>query len=492
MKRTLRFLMVAFAAMTVNFAYAQLPDGSICPDWTGTDINGNTWNLYDVLDEGKQVIIDVSATWCGPCWNYHNTGALEDLYEEHGPDGSDDLMVFWIEGDAATTLADIQGTGGNTQGNWTAGTNFPIIDDAGISDLLAVNAFPTIYLVCPNRIITEMGQASAATLWAAASVATCQTATQAVDPAMIDVATSGDGCTGVFSADVEFMNLGTNALSSATVTANGCSNCPLTSNWSGSIDTYGTATTSITGIQIDGDQNVTFDVTTSGDGNVGNNAASAFMYASDHTTHFQINGSTDNWPQEASWELRDGNGNVVQTGGGYPNDGNGTPVAIFHDFAVDGDLGCWEFTWIDSYGDGMHGTQWGGVDGFVSVESIDTDGNSTLYYYDGSYDFTSDSGNGNVASVSVDEAVAFEASMNVYPNPTVGEATLNFVVATSTEVSYQIVDMVGKVVANNALGTLAPGEQRVTLDMNNLEAGVYMINVTAGTTVASTRITIAK
>ncbi|MDP4953915.1 MAG: T9SS type A sorting domain-containing protein [Flavobacteriales bacterium] len=140
----------------------------------------------------------------------------------------------------------------------------------------------------------------------------------------------------------------------------------------------------------------------------------------------------------------------------------------------------------------MHGTQWGGVDGFVSVESIDTDGNSTFYYYDGSYDFTSDSGNGNVATVSVDEAVAFEASMNVYPNPTVGEATLNFVVATSTEVSYQIVDMVGKVVANNALGTLAPGEQRVTLDMNNLEAGVYMINVTAGSTVASTRITIAK
>jgi hypothetical protein len=492
MKRTLRFLMVAFAALIVNFAYAQLPDGSICPDWTGTDINGNTWNLYDVLDEGKQVVIDVSATWCAPCWNYHQTGALDELMEEHGPDGTDDLMVFWIEGDAETTLADIQGTGGNTQGDWTEGTTFPIIDDASIGDLLAVNAFPTIYLVCPNRVITEVGQANAATIWNAASAATCQAATQAVDPAMIDVATSGDACQGVFSADVDFMNLGTSNLTSATITANGCTNCPLSTNWTGDIETYGTASAAITGIEVSGDQNITFDVTANGDGDVNNNAASTFLYASDHTTHFQINGLTDNWPGEASWELRDGNGNVVQTGGNYPDDGNGTPVEIFHDFAVDGDLGCWEFTWIDSYGDGMHGTQWGGIDGFVGVESIDTDGNKTFYYYDGSYDFDTDSGNGNVSVVSVDEAVAFEASMSVYPNPSTGASTLDFVVASSTEVSYQVVDMLGKVVANDALGTLPAGEQRVALDLNNLEAGVYMINVTAGSNVASTRITIAK
>jgi thiol-disulfide isomerase/thioredoxin len=394
-------LLILFALLAGLTAQAQLPDGSICPDWTGTDINGNTWNLYDILDEGKQVVIDVSATWCGPCWNYHQTGTLDQLMEEHGPDGTDDLMVFWIEGDAETTLADIQGTGGNTQGDWTEGTTFPIIDDASIGDLLAVNAFPTIYLVCPNRVITEVGQANAATIWNAASAATCQSATYAVDPAMVDVTTSGDGCTGIFSANVDFMNLGTTNLSSATVTANGCDNCPLSIDWSGDIETYGIVSLSMTGIQVSGDQDITFNVTAPDDGEVNNNTISKLLYSSDHNTHFRIIGTTDNWPQEASWVLRDGSGNIVQSGGNYSNDGNGTPVNIYHNFFVNGDLGCWEFTWVDSYGDGMHGSQWGGIDGFVTVETIDSDGTRTFYSYDGSYDFIEDTENGTVTTISL-------------------------------------------------------------------------------------------
>ena len=44
---------------------AQLPDGTIAPDWTETSITGQTFNLYTMLNQGKVVYIDFSATWCG-------------------------------------------------------------------------------------------------------------------------------------------------------------------------------------------------------------------------------------------------------------------------------------------------------------------------------------------------------------------------------------------------------------------------------------------
>ena len=114
---------------------AQLPDGSIAPDFTvtayqswlsaaGMNSNG-TYKLYDYLDAGYTVILDVSATWCGPCWSHHLTGALDDLYINHGPAGqlgvspttTNDVMVIWLDGDGTTADATML-DGSGSIGNW--------------------------------------------------------------------------------------------------------------------------------------------------------------------------------------------------------------------------------------------------------------------------------------------------------------------------------------------------------------------------------------
>ena len=159
MKKLLLSAALFVGAFSAN---AQIADGSVAPDFTATDQFGTSHTLSTILAAGKTVIIDVSATWCGPCWGYHETHALRDIYNAYGPDGSDEVMVFYVEGDASTTTADLNGTGGNTQGDWVTGTPYPILDNATIADAYQITYFPTVYRICPDGFVYEIGQLTAA------------------------------------------------------------------------------------------------------------------------------------------------------------------------------------------------------------------------------------------------------------------------------------------------------------------------------------------
>jgi hypothetical protein len=60
MKNTLLvFALITLFTASYQPLTAQLDNGEIAPDWTLTDINGNTHDLYDLLEAGKTVLIDL-------------------------------------------------------------------------------------------------------------------------------------------------------------------------------------------------------------------------------------------------------------------------------------------------------------------------------------------------------------------------------------------------------------------------------------------------
>jgi thiol-disulfide isomerase/thioredoxin len=127
--------------------------GATAPNFTVTDIDGNTHTLYDYLNTGYVVILDCSATWCGPCWGFHQGGYLQDIHDTYGPDGTNQVRVLFYEADASTTLADLEGTTGGTQGDWLTGHTFPFINEAPLQLSGSVYwplGYPTINVISPS------------------------------------------------------------------------------------------------------------------------------------------------------------------------------------------------------------------------------------------------------------------------------------------------------------------------------------------------------
>lgn len=154
----IRLIGTIFLLLASGWCYAQLPDGTVAPDFTLTDYDGEEHHLYGYLDADKTVILKVFAAHCPACWNYHQTDRLKNLYNDYGPGGTDEIMVLALEHDQWNNHNAFIGDGPPwvTQGNWLEGTPFPIFDvenpDRGVFDDYEISGYPIIFKICPDRL----------------------------------------------------------------------------------------------------------------------------------------------------------------------------------------------------------------------------------------------------------------------------------------------------------------------------------------------------
>ncbi len=78
-------------------------------------------------------------------------------------------------------------------------------------------------------------------------------------------------------------------------------------------------------------------------------------------------------------------------------------------------------------------------------------------------------------------------TVSMYPNPVASQATISFNVEESTNVSYQVFDMTGRMVMNQNLGRLNAGEHQVNFNTENLSTGNYILRLNQGANNASVK-----
>jgi hypothetical protein len=494
MKKLLFSAAMLLAGVSAN---AQLAPGSVAPNFTvtayqswlataGTTNNGS-YTLYDYLDQGYTVFLDVSATWCGPCWNYHLGGALEDIYTAHGPAGAagvststtDDVMVIWIEGDGTTADATML-DGNGAIGNWiepAAGNQiqFPMANPASavanqVNNDYAIAYFPTIYRICPNRIIEEVGQLSASALYA--TVAACPPPASApVDVAALTYTGASVHCEGAYTPSIDIQNNGTSALTAATVTITQGGSTVSTGTFSGNLATYGVANVVCTPIANFTGGALVVTVTTAGDASTANNGVNHSVAAAANAVsqYVTVNITTDYYASETSWTIKSSTGAIVAQGGGNWVDmttGQAgqtvqTPVQVTLNPSQ-----CYTFEIYDSYGDGIC-CSYG--DGAYSL--VDANGTTIA---SGAQFGEMDSRAFKTGALGMDELATI--AMNVYPNPASSEVNVSFE-ATNNDYSVALMDLQGRVIATKNMTNLN-GTQVVSFSTENVAKGSYIVTVT--------------
>lgn len=67
----------------------------------------------------------------------------------------------------------------------------------------------------------------------------------------------------------------------------------------------------------------------------------------------------------------------------------------------------------------------------------------------------------------------------MYPNPAKETAYLDLKIAKAANVNFQVVNLLGQVVATEELGNLS-GSQLIPVDVNHLPSGIYQIKIRIG------------
>lgn len=415
---------------------------------------------------------------------------MDKLYHEFGPEGTNDLMIFFVDGDPASSMALLEGASGS-QGDWTNGgtTPYPIIGPNGqgsaLADIYNISAYPTLFMHCPGASQgVVINRQSTWTAFFQSWRNACPAAfNNGATDATLLTADSGVLCPGEYPKATLY-NQGTSTLTSATLELmDASSNVLQTVNWTGSLPRWGSAAVTFNDVVVTDPVDFTAAVSmpngVEDTNTLGDEEEYAFESAPEalySLVNFEIR--TDNYAEETSWKLYNSANQVVQQFGPYTATTQDNTTFNYNWTLNPAE--CYRLEVLDAYGDGICCTY---GNGFYKVRS-------------GGVIVTEGAQFGAVAkepfaaglSTSVTENV-LEKGFNLYPNPTNGQLNVTVNLETAATVRITVMNVIGEMVYSTTKGFNA-GAQQSTLDLSSLPNGSYMVNILADGMTATRKVTV--
>jgi len=485
--------------------------------WTATATNGTSYNVQTLLDQGKSVLVDMSAHWCAPCWAWHKSEIMAQIYDDFGPNGTGDVEIFYIDGTSVfnghvlSTLPLLQGIGVDTQGDWTAGTPYPIVGPNGqgvaVAGHYTFSGFPTLFVHCPGA--SNGVEIARANFWPflASWMSMCPSAfaNAATDATVMLTSKGGEVCVNeAATIGTTLFNAGTTTLTSATVQLKHGATIVQTINWTGSLAAGAHADLTFNPVTIPSATDYTVSVTQP------NGVADGHPAGDIDQVHFtvpnvavgwgvQLTLTTDNYGAETYWEMRDPANAIVAHGGndavGTTLIGQGTGAAPANANAYGNNqtivvnipmasMGCYKFVITDYFGDGICCAYGNG-----SYQLKDASTN-TVVYSGGSIGAMQQDRMTNT-HVGISEVGGIENSLTIFPNPTSGLVNVRLNVSTSAKANVDVYNVLGEVV-KSVTRSFTSTAQNQTIDLTDLENGVYYMNVKVDGVTTTRAITVNK
>ncbi len=242
-----------------------------------------------------------------------------------------------------------------------------------------------------------------------------------------------------------------------------------TYSWTGNLANSESALVTLSAIDVTVAENNTIDVTVENpngqeDQFPQNNSKSAsFVQAPEVTSPVVMLLKLDDNPQDISWEVKNSAGTVLYSGDSYTTPGQ--QIVEYFDFTQ---TDCYSFAIYDEGGDGLTGN---------GLYKLAYDGSNV--FAEG-YDFGYVSGAEFSINLTGEDEVSVDNSVQIYPNPFTETAYVSFTIAQSETVNVSVYSSTGQLVYTLNNKDYSAGTHTITIDGNELNNGIYFVNLKVG------------